>query len=49
MQVPLNELDKMRECARATALHLTPDYVTSLIEQAILWVAPRPSAGSVPR
>jgi hypothetical protein len=47
MHVPLDELDKMRECARATAVRLTPDYVTGLIEQAILWVAGQGRAGSV--
>jgi glycosyltransferase involved in cell wall biosynthesis len=47
MHVPLDELDKMRQRARATALRLTPDYVTNLIEQAILWVAGQRSAASV--
>ncbi|MBV8866139.1 MAG: glycosyltransferase family 4 protein [Acidobacteriaceae bacterium] len=32
---PPAELEKMRECARTTALRLTPDYVASLIDRAI--------------
>jgi glycosyltransferase involved in cell wall biosynthesis len=47
MHATLEELDKMRLQARATAVRLTPDYVTSLIEQAILSVAERQDAHSV--
>jgi glycosyltransferase involved in cell wall biosynthesis len=31
-------LDKMRIAARKTALSLTPDYVTDLVDRAIIWV-----------
>jgi glycosyltransferase involved in cell wall biosynthesis len=47
MSVPLDKLDNMREAARATAVRLTPDYVSSLIEQAILWVAGRGAGGAM--
>jgi glycosyltransferase involved in cell wall biosynthesis len=41
------ELDTMRLQARASAARLTPDYVASLIEHAILSVAERQAAHSV--
>ncbi len=48
MHLPLDELNKMRERARATAVRLTPDYVTDRIERAILWVEGKRSAGRIP-
>jgi hypothetical protein len=47
MRVPVGELDRMREAARAAAVRLNPDYVTGLIDQAILWAAKRRDAESV--
>ncbi len=35
LHAPADKLLEMRECARATALRLTPDYVASLIDRAI--------------
>ena len=35
LHAPADKLRAMRECARATALRLTPDYVASLIDRAI--------------
>ncbi len=35
LHAPADKLQAMRECARATALRLTPDYVASLIDRAI--------------
>ena len=35
LHAPADKLQTMRECARATALRLTPDYVASLIDRAI--------------
>lgn len=47
MRVALDDLDKMRLQARATAVRLTPDYVTGLVEQAILSVTGRQDVHSV--
>ncbi len=35
LHTPADKLEKMRECARATALRLTPDHVASLVDRAI--------------
>ncbi len=47
MNMPLDELDRMRERARAAAMRLTPDYVTGLIDRAILCVAGRKNADTL--
>lgn len=35
MRTPIEELNKMRECARDTATRLTPDYVAGLVAAAV--------------